>query len=272
MRSPIRWVGGKGRLVNTLLPLFPSHKGYVEVFGGSAVVLLNKKPSKWEVLNDFDGNLVNFWKVVQQDKDEFIQAFEYEVVSRERFNEYKEKYKTGTYKDEIDRAKVFYYIVKSGFGGDMMYPVFGTAKDRNRLRLEQIEQDINDAYMRIQKVTIENRSFEKIIQTYDSKDTLFFLDPPYRKTKQYKTGAFTDEHYKTLRDLLAESKGDWLVTINDDPYIRDLFKAFHIQEHGVPYSISKSNTGRERFGELIITNYDMEISSEEGSHPKSLWA
>src|SRR5690625_4190982 len=108
MRSPLRWVGGKGKLVNTILPLFPEHKGYVEVFGGSAVVLLNKPSSKWEVLNDFDSNLANFWKVIQRDKDKFLESFKYEIVSRERFQEYREKYKMSNYENDIEQAKIFY--------------------------------------------------------------------------------------------------------------------------------------------------------------------
>ncbi|MEM5592883.1 DNA adenine methylase [Niallia circulans] len=43
MKSPIKWVGGKSKLVNKLIPIFPEHKGYVEVFGGSAILLLNKE-------------------------------------------------------------------------------------------------------------------------------------------------------------------------------------------------------------------------------------
>lgn len=253
-RSPLRWVGGKGKLIHTILPLFPKHKGYVEVFGGSAVVLLNKSISKWEVYNDFDSNLVNFWRVIQYDKEGFLREFEYEVVSREQFNRYKEIYKQGTYRDEMEQAKIFYYLVRSGFGGDMRSPSFGTSKDKNRLRMDNMERDINSAYERIKGITIENKSFDSLIPTYDSKDTFFYLDPPYRKTKQYATGKFTDDQYQTLFDVLENVRGKWLMTINDDPYIRDLFKDYQVIDHDVLYTISKQ--GRNLHKELIITNYD----------------
>ncbi|MEL3959429.1 DNA adenine methylase [Caldifermentibacillus hisashii] len=257
IKSPIKWVGGKSKLFNKLIPIFPEHKGYVEVFGGLAIMLLNKEPSKWEVLNDFDSNLMNFWSVVQKAHDQLIKSFEWEIVSREQFERYKEKYKNHNYDDAIERAKIFYYLVKAGFGADMKNPVFGTGKDRNRLRLEQVEEDIKLAHKRIQKVTIENKSFEDLFRMYDSEDTFFYLDPPYRKTKQYATGKFTDEQYELMRDCCKNAKGKWLITINNDGYIKELFKDYNIMDHEVFYSVCKTENGRTNFKELIITNYDI---------------
>lgn len=257
MKSPIKWVGGKSKLVKKLLPLFPEHKGYVEVFGGSAIVLLNKEPSKWEVLNDFDGNLMNFWSVVQSAPEQFIKSFEWELVSRERFDYYKEKYKNNDFDDPIERAKAFYYLVKAGFGADMKNPVFGASKDRSRLRLEQVEEDIKNAHKRLLKVTIENKSFEDIFRIYDSPDTFFYLDSPYRNAKEYATGKFTDEQFAQLAECCKNAKGKWLYTINNDEYIKELFKDFNIIDHEVYYGICKTDSGRQKFKELIITNYEI---------------
>lgn len=115
MRSPIGWVGGKSKLTKILLPLFPEHKCYVEVFGGAGWVLFAKDPSKVEILNDYDEELMNFWSVVQNAQDQLIDSFEYELISRSRYNEYKEKFKAEDFDDSIERAKVFYYLVRAGF-------------------------------------------------------------------------------------------------------------------------------------------------------------
>lgn len=257
MKSPIKWVGGKSKLVDKILPLIPEHKGYVEVFGGAGCLLFAKEPSKWEVLNDFDDELMNFWSVVKNAKDQFIHSFDYTLVSRQTFDEYKAIYKNKIEQDCIKRAHIFYYLVKAGFGADMARPCFGTGKDRNRLRLEQIEDDINNAYKRLQKVTIENKSFEDVFKIYDSPDTFFYLDSPYRNTKQYAVGKFTDEQYGLLAECCKNAKGKWLYTINDDEYIRELFKDFNIITHDVYYSVCKTQNGRQDFKELIITNYDI---------------
>ena len=257
MKSPIKWVGGKSKLVNKLIPLIPKHKCYVEVFGGAGWLLFAKEPSQVEILNDFDENLINLWSVIKNTPDQFIKSFEYTLVSRKTFNEYKEKYKNNDFEDCIEKAHVFYYLVKAAFGSAMDRPRFGTgSQSRNGLRIEQIKDDINEAYKRLQKVTIENKSFEDIFKIYDSKDTFFYLDPPYRGTRGYRIGKFRDEQYKLLAECCRNAKGKWLCTINDDEYIRELFKDFNIITHEVFYSISKTQNGRRNYKELIITNYE----------------
>jgi DNA adenine methylase len=257
MKSPIKWVGGKSKLTKLVVPMFPEHVCYTEVFGGAGYMLFAKKPSKVEILNDLDGNLMNFWSVVKNAPEEFIASFDYVLVSRETFDKYKVKYKNKLYEDCIEKAHIFYYLVKAGFGADMKSPVFGTHKDsRSRLRVEQIEQDIRNAHQRLQKVTIENKSFEDMFRIYDSENTFFYLDSPYRNTKDYATGKFTDEQYEKLYNCCKNAKGKWLYTINNDGFIRNLFKDFNIIDHEVFYSVCKTENGRQNFGELIITNYE----------------
>lgn len=258
IKSPIKWVGGKSKLINKLEPIIPEHRTYVEVFGGAGWLLFGKEPSRVEILNDFDSNLMNFWSVVQNAKDQFLESMKYTLVSRELFNTYKIKYKNNDFDDAIERAKIFYYLVNAGFASDMKNPVFGTkSQSRNGLRPEQIEVAIEIAYKRLQKVTIENKSFEHIFKIYDNEETFFYLDPPYRKTKQYAVGKFTDEQYKVLSECCKNAKGQWMMTINDDEYIKELFKDFNIMNHEVFYSVCKTDNGRTNFKELIITNYDI---------------
>lgn len=261
MNSPIKWVGGKSKLVKLLLPLIPLHKGYVEVFGGAGWLLFSKEPSKWEVLNDLDNNLMNLFEVIKTQPDEFINSFKYILVSRKLFNEYKEIYKQNAYKDKICQAHILYYLVKAGVGASLPGKGagcgFGVGKDRSRLRLEKIEDDIKQAHERLLKVTIENSDFRRIINTYDSKDTFFYLDPPYRHTVRgsYPVGKFTDNDYNDLANLCNQMQGKFLLTINDDEFIRGLFKNNNIITNAVYYGVSKQNVGRKNFTELIIMNY-----------------
>ena len=258
MKSPIKWVGGKSKLVDKLIPLIPKHKCYVEVFSGAGWMLFAKEPSTVEVLNDFDSNLMNFWSVIKNTPDQFIRSFNYTLVSRETFDKYKIKYKQNDFEDNIEKAHVFYYLVNAGFASDMKNPVFGTkCQSRNGLRVEEVDTTIPEAYKRLQKVTIENKSFEGLFKIYDSPDTFFYLDSPYRNTKQYAVGKFTDEQYQLLADCCKKAKGKWLYTINDDEYIRELFKDFNIMTHDVYYSVCKTQNGRQDFKELIIANYDI---------------
>lgn len=241
------------------MPLIPKHKCYVEVFGGAGWLLFAKEPSSVEILNDFDGELINFWSIVQNAPDQLVKSFEYELVSREKFNDCKIKFLNKEYDDNIERAKIFYYLVNAGFASAMDRPRFGTkCQSRNGLRIEEVDETIPQAYKRLQKVTIENKSFENIFKIYDSENTFFYLDPPYRGTYGYRLGSFSDAQYDLLADCCKKSKGKWLLTINDDTYIRELFKDFNIMTHDVFYSISKKDEARKDYKELIITNYNIQ--------------
>lgn len=76
MSKPIiPWMGGKSRLAKDILPLFPQHTCYVEPFAGAAALFFKKEPSKAEVLNDVNGDLVNLYRVVKHHLEEFVHQF-----------------------------------------------------------------------------------------------------------------------------------------------------------------------------------------------------
>lgn len=260
MRSPIKWVGGKSKSLKYLKPLIPNHEGYVEVFGGAGWLLFSKFPSKWEVINDLDENLSNFWTVIKEKENEFIDSFKYEVISRSIFNNYKETYKSKTYINEIHKAHVLYYLLMAGTGASLPDGGgcgFGKSRDVSRLRLDKLKANIEQAHNRLLKVTIECQDFRDIVSYYDSKNTFFYLDPPYRHTSRssYPVGKFTDKDYYDLSNLCKNIKGKFLLSINNDKFIEKLFSDFNIKQINIPYSESNKKKGRKNYAELIITNY-----------------
>lgn len=264
--SPLRWVGGKARQARKLAAMMPDTKRYVEAFGGGLSVLLCRAPVYSEIVNDVHGDLVNFWRVVRDKHDELIRSFDFTLCSAAMFEEYKQVYNTGAYKDDVHRAHVFYYLNRACFGGDITNPVFGRShrsRERSSLRISNIEEVFRRTYQRMQNVVIENRPFDMLIPYYDDPDTFFFLDPPYRASKGYSVGRFTDDMYRTLADICTSMRGTFLMTINDDPLIRDLFAGFRQYERSVYYPISRDAESMRGYGELIIANYDLPASGIE---------
>src|SRR5258708_28092876 len=82
MAGPLSYIGGKNRLAKRVIEIFPEHTTYVEAFAGGAQVFFRKEPSKVEVLNDLDGEIVNFYRVCQQHQDELLPYFPSVLVSR----------------------------------------------------------------------------------------------------------------------------------------------------------------------------------------------
>jgi site-specific DNA-adenine methylase len=86
-KAPITWFGGKSRQLHWLLPLFPPHQVFVDVFGGSGAVLLGKPPSPVDVYNDIDGRLVNLFRVLRDEEQaqRLIKSLELTPFSRSEF-------------------------------------------------------------------------------------------------------------------------------------------------------------------------------------------
>lgn len=253
LKSPLSWMGGKYRLRKKIIELIPEdHKCYIEVFGGAAWVLLGKEPSKVEIYNDINSELVNFFRILKYHSHEFKAWIEKDVVSRKVFNEYKNV--SSEYLTDIQRAVRFYYLIKYSFAskGD----VFGYSSVKgpnqaifNTSFIEKIRERLKNCY-------IENLPFQTLIEKYDRSYSFFYCDPPYYNLTQYKDKFYKEDHLR-LVNILKTLKGKFLVTINDHPEVRKWYEGFNILEVEVNYSIARQERARRDYRELIITNYDI---------------
>lgn len=254
-KSPLAWVGGKSKLTQTIIPLIPPHKCYVETFAGAAWVLFRKPESKVEVINDINGDLVTLYRVIQNHLEEFVRYFKWSLISREEFARL-QAVPPETLTD-IQRAARFYYLVKNAFGAKVVSQCFGVANSsKPRLNLLRLEEDLSEAHLRLSRVTIENLPYEQLIKRYDGKDTFFYCDPPYWDCENdYGKGLFNKTDFERLRDVLKDCQGKWLVSINNVHQIRTLFEGYEFKEVQTSYSINNGNT--KPVTELLIANYKL---------------
>jgi DNA adenine methylase len=217
LRSPIQYIGGKGNLVSKLLKLIPPHRLYVEVFGGGASLLFAKEPSPVEVYNDIDSLLVNLFRVLRDEEkfEKFYRKVFFTPYSREEF--YRCRDTLNEEDDEIEKAYKFFVIARMSFSGKIKSNSWSYAltssyrgmagKCSSWISTIELLPEIHARLMRVQ---IENDDFRKIIERYDTPNTLFYLDPPYvletRKQKLYKYEMFIEDH-KDLVNLLINIKG-----------------------------------------------------------------
>lgn len=253
MAKPIiPWMGGKTRLAKDILPLFPEHQCYVEVFAGGAALFYKKEPSKVEVLNDINGELINLYRVVQHHLEEFVRQFKWALSSRQLFEW--EKAKAPETLTDIQRAARFYYLQKLAFGGKVDGQNFGTAATSPpRLNLLRIEEDLSTAHLRLARTNVENLDWQRCIQKYDRPGTLFYLDPPYYETAGYGQD-FGLEHYKAMAELARTIQGKMLISINDHDTIRDVFKGLSNKPLNINYTVG-GNHNKKASRELLIWNW-----------------
>lgn len=116
MDSPLTYVGGKSKLSAEIISLIPDHKIYCEVFAGAGWVFFRKDPSKSEVLNDLDSDLISFYRVLQNHLEEFLKQFKWLLQSREQFEDWKSQL-DGRGLTDIQKAARYYYLQRLCFGG-----------------------------------------------------------------------------------------------------------------------------------------------------------
>ncbi|ARU88304.1 DNA adenine methylase [Pseudomonas sp. M30-35] len=253
MSSPIiPWMGGKRRMAKHILPEFPAHECYVEPFCGGAAMFFMKEPSKVEVINDFDGEVVNLYRVVAHHLDELVRQFRWSLVSRTMF-EWTNMQVPQTLTD-IQRAARFFYLQQTCFGAKPVSRTFGTATTTPpRLNLLRIEEKLSEAHLRLSRTTVEHLDWQACIKRYDREHTLFYLDPPYLETAGYSPGEFGVEQYQVMAALAGSIKGRMVISINDHPLIREVFAGLRLKE--VPFRHNVGGKGGKEVTELIYFNW-----------------
>ncbi len=259
--SLICYMGGKQRLVKHLLPLIPHHEVYVETFGGSAALLLNKPPSSREVYNDIDGNLVNLFQVVRDQPQAFMKHCRGLPYSRQLYEEWRKPI-LGTDgalpNDRVDRAVRFFYVIRSAFYG---HPAKGwrfALKSNEAERILNSVEEVAEIAKRLRSVYVDCLDFRRCIKNWDGPGTFFFLDPPYVNATPF-LRPFTDQDHEDLAAILRHVEGKWLLTYNDAASIREKYAGFHMQRVRQPLASYKPKLGeaRPRWTQLIIRNYPL---------------
>ncbi len=178
-RPALRYYGGKFRLAPWIIGFFPQHVCYVEPFGGAMSVLLRKPPSKLEVYNDQDGEVVNFFRVLRSRPQELLQAIKLTPFSRVEYVLAHEEAD-----DELERARRLYVRSWQGIGGPRHRDTTGWRFERKGNRYKTtIEDWIEIGHLplvvaRLRDIQIECDEALKVIRRFDAPRTLFYCDPP----------------------------------------------------------------------------------------------
>ena len=192
---PFSWYGGKCSHLKWLLPIIDGtpHITYVESFGGSAAVLLNKKPSQVEVYNDIYSDVVNFFKVLRNQREQLLPLLELTPYSREEFAISCEDDNV----DDLERARRFFIKarqVRTGLATAASAGRWGYVIQHSRRGMSQVVSrwlgaidGLEDVCNRLRQVQLENLDAIDIISRYDTAETLHYIDPPY--TMNTRSGA-----------------------------------------------------------------------------------
>ena len=249
-------------------------------------MLLGKPKDKFEVYNDFDGELVNLFRVVRDRPAEFLLELGLlPLNSREEFGDWV-RFQSGGRNPEIFLPAEDFVLENTlprREWIDQMKGILHTRADYKevlqasayfkRMRMSYASSGRSFACQpfnirntfgqiaatsdRLADVIVEHQSFETLIPHYDREDTFFYLDPPYFNSEYVYDTDFGWEQHVLLRDTLAGCKGKCLVSQADFPEVRELFKDFCFLEFRRIHSMVQRTKPGSQFGELLIGNYDL---------------
>ena len=266
LKAPFAWVGGKSRLAKDIVSLMPPHRCYVEMFGG-ALSVLYAKPSVEDILaqrakkrlslkkneedmqnevsafiertckgearvdkltekvNDINDDLINLHRIIKTRPKSLHATLSSMLVSRTLFDGIKQGIIKP--KNDIERAAFYYFLITQSFGGKRKSFILGKSRPP-----KNIHKDFMKFSQRLKRVYIEHMDFRKLIATYDSKDTLFYLDPPYFATEHYYEikGGFGESEHRDLAVILQGIQGKFILSYNDCEFIKSLYRDFYIME------------------------------------------
>lgn len=251
MKGPLSYVGGKNRIANQIIELFPEHTTYVEVFAGGAQVLFHKEPSRVEILNDLDGEIVNFFRVCQAHHEELLRYLRFALVGRKIFAQLKSIDPASL--TDVQRAARQFYLLKNSFAGMVRNPSYHyNVIQPPSFNVTKLPELIEAAHRRLARVQIESLPYQEMLRRYDRPTTLFYLDPPYYGRKLYRVN-FSDADFEELERRLRNLRGKFVLSLNDLPEVRKLFSKFRFREIELHYTAQRE--AGKRYRELLITNF-----------------
>jgi DNA adenine methylase len=257
MKPPIAYFGGKSRIAPWLVAMFPPHRVYVEPFMGSAAILLAKPPSIHEVVNDRDGDVVNFFRVLRDEPAELERVCRLTPYARDEYDA--AQLVDGL--DDLERARRWWVRSSQSFGQIAQRTGWSTSVSRGannaRSAWNRIERFAPVAE-RMARCTIENGDALDVIVRNDKPDAVIYCDPPYlgstrtsfadgrRPHGDYVHEFSTDDDHRRLAKILQEVTATVFVSGYPSPlYDDELYAGWARTEQGV---LARASNGRKRDG------------------------
>jgi len=285
--SPLAWTGNKGCIYKTIDAFMPPHRTYVEPCMGSAEVFLRKAPVPKEIINDYNGDLVKFFRVLQRSEKlayllgRLYLSFNSEELFRankalladipnilDDLTETAVMIENADWQD-IELAVAFFE--NQTFSFSSTGKTFAIAKKDMTKKFGRIVA----ACSRLRNAIIMHRDYKDCINYAAGKDTFILLDPPYKGTENYyqKANFDEDEHaqlFAYMNEIHKKFSGEckFLITYNNDPYMLELAAKYgfytYVQER--LHNMAQSSKPGEMFEELLIGNYDLEKQARENEN------
>jgi len=244
-------LGNKKAIAHKIIPYFPPHDCYIELFAGTGAMFFAKPQAKYNILNDIDEDIYNMWQVVKFQKQELITELENLIIHEKLWKDYKKIVP----EDKVFRAALFLMYSNFGYMGDVgtLHSSFDNSK-------ENLINKIQTVFSKIQNVKFTSGCFRKVynklhIRGVEHKKQCFiYADPPYYGTTNNYSNSFTLQDTQDLFKILVDSKIRFALSEFDNPKIIEIAESYNLNIH----IIGERRNMKNRRTEILITNYSHE--------------
>lgn len=259
MKQPITYYGGKQQMLRHLLPLVPDHTLYCEPFAGGATLFWNKAPVKVEVLNDTNFELINFYEVVKRQFSELNELVQATAHSRAHHQFAKMIYESPEHFDRVRRAWAVYVLANQSYSS-IIGSSWGYERKSNKTTLKILNKKAQFVFAlaeRIEQTQLECRDAVRVIESRDTSEAFFYVDPPYPQTHcgHYKDYSMAD--FKRLLNCLSAIDGKFLLSSYGYPELTEEAQRHGWHQQTFEKRLSASSVKGRKKVEVLTANYSI---------------
>ena len=258
MRPPFAYYGGKQGAASLIVGLFPPHRVYIEPFFGSGAVFFAKPPARHETINDLDGDVVTFFRVLRSRREELEEVCALTPYARAEFD----AAAVDTH-DDVERDRRFWVRVNQSFaktgGSATGWSVTTGPTQSGPASVLSRQGRFRAVAERLMGVSIENCDAAELIDRMATSDTVIYADPPYLaetrrgrtrgRAEDYGVDMGTESAHQRLASALLETPATVFLSGYNSPLYDELYASWPRLE--VPVRVHSSNPVTQRRGDRL---------------------
>lgn len=261
MQSPIKYYGGKARMVPHLLPMEPPHRQFLESHAGGLSYFFAKKPSMMEVVNDTNENVANFYRVLIRQFDELLEMVHTTMHCEATFLSCKRIYHGDVEADPVTRAWALWVVSVMAFGGEVggsfQWARNNTDAWHPAVSIRNRRRKFEHYRKRMELVTVRCRPAAQLIREMDCPDLFVYSDPPYVGARQGHYSGYTVEDFAELLEAHESQRGKFMLSSYDHPLLSEFVERNGWQQFRFNKRLEVTG-GTQRKTEVVTINYQLE--------------
>lgn len=259
LKTPITYYGGKQRLCGRIIDLIPAHDLYCEPFLGGAAVFFAKIPSKVEVLNDTNRELMNFYRVVQNDFISLEKEIRITLHSRDLYEKASVIYNHPDMFNEVKRAWAVWLLSCQSFASSLDNSWGFERKSEKTVKktINNRDRFTEEYAIRLQNVQLESADALYVIKSRDSENSFFYEDPPYYNSDCGHYNGYLEHDFENLLKVNASIQGKFLLSSYPSELLTQYTKDNNWYQICIeqPVTVNRKSKTTKKKIEVLTANY-----------------